>query len=82
MKRKLWLAIVAAVAAAAFGTACADKKVEDYLGPGGQMEAWGKKIQDAICQLEDANESSIDNAKRICPKPPGDKVTVPTYPPK
>jgi hypothetical protein len=81
MNRKLWLAVVGAVGAAAVGTACADKKVEDYLGPGGQMELWGKRIQDAICQLEDVN-TGLDNAKRICPVPPGDKVAVPTYPPK
>jgi hypothetical protein len=88
MKQKLWLAVIGAVGVAAFGTACgkqptgnyADKKVEAYLGAGGPMETWGKKIEDAICQLEKVN-TGLDNTKRICPEPPGDKVVVPTYPP-
>lgn len=95
MNRKRWLAMVGAVGVAAGVTGCstpdggnyANKDVETYLGPAapapgkaGDLFEYLDRLSDAVCQLEEQDPSGLDNAKRICPGGPGDKVKPPTYP--
>ncbi|MEA2722628.1 MAG: hypothetical protein QOH59_399 [Gemmatimonadales bacterium] len=81
MNAKRWLAIIGTVAVAGAATDCPDKLVRKWIEPPNGVYDYLKFLNEAVCQLEKQHPTGLDPAKQICPPPPGDKRTVPTYPP-
>lgn len=81
MKWERLLAVIALVGAVAVGSGCKDQSVRNYLGAGGALEAYLKKLGIAVCQLE-TQQTGLDPAKRLCANGPPDLIPPPTYPPK
>ncbi len=81
MSRIRWLRIIALLALTAAVGNCADKDVESYLrGPDGELWKYLDHLSQAVCNLEQ-HTSGIEKALRTCPDGPGDRKSVPSYPP-
>jgi hypothetical protein len=84
MNAKRWLAILGTAGAALAATGCQDSQVRKWIeGREGTEGLYNylRFLNESVCQLEQQNPNGLDPAKRICPDPPIEKKTVPTYPP-
>jgi len=85
MTRTKLAAVVGIAGAVLLLAGCQDNDVRKYLGQdGGEngLWAWEKRVQEAICQIEEQDPTGLDPTKRICPQGPIGITPPPSYPPQ